>query len=126
MPTFVRLTEYKNSEEKEKGFFEKKNRYEAKQEDFFKIPGSPIAYWVSDRVRKIFANEVQLSKLEPVKAGLTTGNNDKFLKFWYEVDNSNIDYKVNKKSNFIKKWYNRYIRTGSSAGIWSNEIFRSL
>ena len=38
MPTFIRLTEYRTSEEKEKGFFDPKNRYVAKQEDFFKIP----------------------------------------------------------------------------------------
>ena len=57
MPTYIRLTDYKSSEEKEKGFFDPKNRYEVKQEDFFKIPGSPIAYWVSDRVREIFDTE---------------------------------------------------------------------
>ena len=38
MPTFVRLTDYKNSDEKEKGFFDSKNRFIANQDDFFKIP----------------------------------------------------------------------------------------
>lgn len=47
MATFIRLTDYNSSDKKEEGFFKSENRYEAKQSDFEKIPGSPIAYWVS-------------------------------------------------------------------------------
>ncbi|NLC27558.1 MAG: hypothetical protein GX780_02170 [Campylobacteraceae bacterium] len=47
MSTFIRLTDYKDSDAKEEGFFKPENRYEAKQEDFAKIPGSPVAYWVA-------------------------------------------------------------------------------
>ena len=54
MATYIRLTDYKDSDSKEQGFFKSENRYEAKQDDFEKIPGSPIAYWVSDRVKEIF------------------------------------------------------------------------
>ena len=54
MATYIRLIDYKDSDSKEQGFFKSENRYEAKQEDFEKIPGSPIAYWVSDRVKEIF------------------------------------------------------------------------
>ena len=43
MSTFIRPTDYKSSDEKEEGFFKAENRYVAKQEDFEKIPGSPIA-----------------------------------------------------------------------------------
>ena len=43
MSTFIRLTDYKSSDEKEQWFFKAENRYVAKQEDFEKIPGSPIA-----------------------------------------------------------------------------------
>lgn len=86
MPTYIRLTDYKSSEEKEKGFFDPKNRYEAKQEDFFKIPGSPIAYWVSDRVREIFEKSEKLGNLGQVKQGLATTDNDRFRRDWQEVD----------------------------------------
>ena len=54
MATYIRLTDYKDSDSKEQGFFKSENRYEAKQDDFEKIPGSPIAYWVSNRVKEIF------------------------------------------------------------------------
>ena len=47
MATYIRLTDYLDSDSKEQGFFKPENRYEAKQSDFEKIPGSPIAYWVS-------------------------------------------------------------------------------
>jgi len=54
MPTYIRLTDYESSDEKEQEFFNPANRYEARQEDFMKIPGSPIAYWVSKNVKEIF------------------------------------------------------------------------
>ena len=54
MATYIRLTDYKDSESKEQGFFKSENRYEAKQDEFGKIPGSPIAYWVSEKVKHIF------------------------------------------------------------------------
>ena len=56
MATYIRLTDYKDSDSKEQGFFKSENRYEAKQDDFEKIPGSPIAYWVSNEYRNIFEN----------------------------------------------------------------------
>ena len=40
MSTYIRLTDYKDSESKEQGFFKSENRYEAKQDDFEKIPMS--------------------------------------------------------------------------------------
>lgn len=48
MATYIRLIDYKDSDSKEQGFFKSENRYEAKQDDFEKIPGNPIAYWVSE------------------------------------------------------------------------------
>jgi len=89
MPTYIRLTDYKSSDEKEKGFFDPKNKYEAKQEDFEKIPGSPIAYWVKKAIKKSFENYL-LGDLIPVKKGMDTGNNDLFLKLWSEVNFNTI------------------------------------
>ena len=101
MPTFVRLTEYKNAEEKERGFFDPKNRYEAKQEDFFKIPGAPIAYWVSDRVREIFEKSEKLGNIGAVKQGLATADNDRFRRDWQEVEFG----KIALKNTENKKWF---------------------
>mgnify|MGYP004002090713 CR=1 FL=1 len=48
MATYIRLTDYKSSDEKEQEFFNPENRYEAKQEDFSKIPSTPVAYWLNN------------------------------------------------------------------------------
>jgi hypothetical protein len=120
MPTYIRLTDYKSSEEKKKGFFDPKNRYEAKQEDFEKIPGSPIAYWVSDRVKEIFEKSTKLREIAEPRQGLATGYNERFLRVWNEVNFNKIglhfknrdEAKLSKlkwfpynKGGEFKKWY---------------------
>ena len=56
------------------------------QDEFKKIPGSPVAYWVSERMREVFEKGTLLGKLVDAKVGLQTGDNDQFLRRWYEVD----------------------------------------
>ena len=85
MATYIRLTDYKDRDSKEQGFFKSENRYEAKQDDFEKIPGSPIAYWAKEAIKKSFENNL-LGSIIPVKKGMDTGNNDLFLKLWTEVN----------------------------------------
>ncbi|MBZ4644078.1 MAG: hypothetical protein JG767_1687 [Deferribacteraceae bacterium] len=110
MPTFIRLTDYNSSEEKEKGFFDPKNRYVAKQEDFEKIPGSPIAYWVSDRIKEIFKNSKKLKEIVEYTGSLhKTADNNKFLRYVWEINTK--DFGKNKKWVFYnkggnyKKWF---------------------
>ena len=86
-------------------------RFQAKQKDFEKIPGSPIAYWVSDKVREIFENKL-IGNLFPVKKGADTGNNDLFLKMWNEINfkKSGVNIGTEKeKKEFKGKWvpYNK-------------------
>ena len=59
-------------------------------EDFKKIPGSPIAYWVSDEFKQIFADAPLMKELATPRAGLATGNNSIFQRYWYEVELNNI------------------------------------
>ncbi|MCK5537955.1 MAG: hypothetical protein KAI79_14100, partial [Bacteroidales bacterium] len=94
MATYIRLTDYKSSNEKEQEFFNPENRYEAKQEDFSKIPASPIAYWVSDRVNEIFEKSQRLGNISVVRTGLQTGNNNRFTRQWYEVSSSIIGFNI--------------------------------
>ena len=92
MPTFIRLTEYRDSDSKEEGFFKPENRYEAKQEDFDKIPGSPIAYWVSDRVKEIFEKNVKLGEIAEPRQGMATADNDRFLRIWHEGSHQDLGF----------------------------------
>jgi len=57
----------------------------AKPDDFKKIPGSPVAYWASDRVIEVFSRLPKVSDALETREGLTTGSNDLFLRYWWEV-----------------------------------------
>ena len=108
MPTFIRLTDYKDSDTKEQQFANPANRHVANQNDFSKIPGSPIAYWVSNRVREIFDKNQRIGDLSEVKAGMQTGNNDRFLKLWNELNINNIGFNYSNRSdakNSKLKWF---------------------
>ncbi len=58
--------------------------------DFKKIPGSPIVYWVSERLLASFENGIPLGEFADVKRGMTTSNNERFLRFWPEVNNEKV------------------------------------
>lgn len=58
--------------------------YEADQSNFSKIPGSPVAYWVSQKVFDLFGQDNFLDYFS-FKRGVATGDNDRFLRMWYEV-----------------------------------------
>ena len=78
------------------------------QDEFKKIPGSPVAYWVSERVRDVFKKGTLLGKLVDAKQGLATANNNQFLRRWYEVDQGKCSY--DSKSRDVaaqsgKKWF---------------------
>ena len=122
MSTFIRLTDYKSSDEKEKGFFDSKNRYEAKQEDFEKIPGSPIAYWVSDKVKALFEYK-SLSDFNKFSNGLNTGDNDRFLRFWSEIEKTSMRVKTNNFEEALeskKRWF-PYNKGGSFKKWYGND-----
>ncbi len=106
--TYIRLVDYNNAELKEEEFSNKDNYFQAKQKDFEKIPGSPIAYWVSDKIREIFEKNQKLGDIgEAITKGIFTGKNDYFLKLWQEVNFSKIgnEWKKYSKAGGNQKWY---------------------
>ncbi len=58
--------------------------YEADQSNFSKIPGSPVAYWVSNAVLECYKNSSIYDYAKPCK-GIDTGDNNIFLRFWHEI-----------------------------------------
>ena len=94
-----------NIESNEKGNFIK---FQAKQKDFEKIPGSPIAYWVSDKVREIFEKNQKLGDIGEAKQGLATADNNRFLRLWNEVNYNKIGYNMSNSQEALesrKKWF---------------------
>lgn len=115
-----------------------KIRYIANAVNFSKIPGSPVAYWVSEKVMMCYKN-VKIGDVANPCKGIDTGDNDRFLRMWYEVENrdrytptgnpvTNIEFKTyrwypyNKGGNY-RKWYgnNEYLLDWKeNGGILSN------
>ncbi|QIC72005.1 MULTISPECIES: BREX-1 system adenine-specific DNA-methyltransferase PglX [Acinetobacter] len=58
----------------------------AKPDDFKKIPGSPVAYWVKDKIRGTFKKFPILKKEGDTRQGMATSDNNRFLRMWYEVN----------------------------------------
>jgi hypothetical protein len=80
----------------------------AKSDDFKKIPGSPIAYWMSEHWGRIFADGTPLGKIVDPRVGLDTGNNDRFIFFWHEVDYRRIGFNFKNRSEFHESGF-RYV-----------------
>ncbi|MEQ8673626.1 MAG: BREX-1 system adenine-specific DNA-methyltransferase PglX [Aggregatilineales bacterium] len=106
--------------------------YRASAADLKKIPGSPIAYWVSDRIREAFVRGNPLHTLATPRAGMITGDNTRFLRLWYEVSRTKIGigYKdrqaatqsLNKwfpyqKGGVFRKWYGNW----DYVVLWEND-----
>ncbi|ABQ87952.1 BREX-1 system adenine-specific DNA-methyltransferase PglX [Methanobrevibacter smithii] len=105
-------------------FFNDKNKYIIKQFNFDKIPGSPIAYWIDDNLIACF-NNTNLSSLGDIKVGLQTGENTRFLRYWWEVDFNNIGFSsinCEDSKNTNKKWF-PYNKGGSFRKWWGNQEF---
>ena len=78
------------------------------QDEFKKIPGSPVAYWVSARIRAVFEEGTLLGKLVDARVGLQTANNDQFLRRWHEVDQGKCSYDSKSRDAATqsgKKWF---------------------
>lgn len=120
---YIRLVDFNNTQWKEQEFFNDKNYYQATQKEFEKISGSPIAYWVSDKIREAFEKNKKLGDIGEAKVGLQTGDNNRFLRQWYEVELIKIGFNLknleeSKEKNYkwlpqikggkFRKWYGNF------------------
>jgi type II restriction/modification system DNA methylase subunit YeeA len=80
--------------------------YYTKSTDFGKIPGSAIAYWVSENILNIFESYISLDNFVKAGKGLDTGNNERFIRFWHEVSLQKKDkwFPLQKGGEF-RRWY---------------------
>jgi type II restriction/modification system DNA methylase subunit YeeA len=81
--------------------------YHASAEDFKKIPGSPIAYWVSEKQLMCFSQNPQITKYATSSNGIQTGNNDKYVRFWAEIpkNKASIKWFPYSKGGAFRKWF---------------------
>lgn len=103
---YSRLVDANSQQEKENLFLAKTSIFEAKQDDFSIIPGAPIAYWVSKPMYELF--NPQYAYTGATKKGVLTGDNETYLRIWYEVVIAKIGFDCCSHQDMIKsekKWF---------------------
>lgn len=118
--TYCRLVEPNSEKGKEEQFFWADNRYYVKQNDFERIPGSPLAYWATDLITKAFEHSKLLAEIASPRQGLITGNVNLFVRKWYECSTTNTNLRA-KLSDSKKegKWF-PYCNGGSYRKWYGN------
>lgn len=115
---YCRLVDVIGQNKKEMLFLSGNERYTAKQDSFTKITGYPIAYWVSPNILETFSKGIPTQEISKGKSGQNTGDNTRFLRLWFEVNNNKIGWHIpndyngegykwiryNKGGNF-RRWY---------------------
>ena len=115
---FNEPVEVKSPEIREQQFLSGKGTFLAKQETFLQIPGCPISYWVSDSIYRAFVNMPSLGEIGATKTGMTTGDNNRFLRLWYEIakDKVGSKYEFYSKGSDFRRWY----CSVSNVILWEN------
>lgn len=95
--------------------------FRASATDFKKIPGSPIAYWLSDSAFSIFEGDSFLRDVATTRVGMATGDNERFVRFWHEVSSKKIGFNLNRESasRSGKKWF-PYANGGEARKWYAN------
>lgn len=82
--------------------------YHADASTFHDIPGSPIAYWASDAVRNAFSKRASLGEIAYVRQGLRTGDNNRFLRLWWEIKREDFNCSCSSNEEALasgNKWF---------------------
>ena len=102
----IKLEDIEDGEPKD--FPVKGNRFaQVSSDNFEKIPGAPVAYWVSEKILMLFDGQ-RICDVASAKSGMTTTDNDRFLRLWFEIDRNKMstDYSdINETSDKKYKWY---------------------
>ncbi|WP_303869632.1 BREX-1 system adenine-specific DNA-methyltransferase PglX [Acetobacterium wieringae] len=123
---YVKLSDYENSLQKESNLFNKDKLHIACQDDFANVPGYIFAYWLSSTMIDILSSDKLLESIAAARKGLTTGDNDRFVRLWHEVNIASFSIFGSSKKWFPmtkggdwRKWYgnNEYVVD------WKNDGF---
>lgn len=135
--TYFRLVDGKSCGDKERMFLAGENGYSyVSQQNFEKIPGCPIGYWVSERMIENFQNSMKLKDIADVKIGMGTGKNEIFVRQWWAINFNKIGFgtksidelKLSNKKFFpynkggeFRRWYGNLVEV-----LWFNKEGREL
>ena len=100
-----------NNDAKECALLENKNIYNASLEETYEIEGAPLSYWLPRTMLPLFSHSAIKDRFI-CRAGMQTGNNNLFLRYWHEVSSMNTDHFNNgtkwfsyNKGGSQRKWY---------------------
>lgn len=100
-----------------------KHFYRASAENFMNIPGNPVAYWVSKKLTRAYEDGIAFESMAEPRVGLDTGNNERFIRFFHEVEfnkigfnkvdkeqfwNDNAKYVPHTKGGGFRKWFGNF------------------
>ncbi|CUB36087.1 BREX-1 system adenine-specific DNA-methyltransferase PglX [Bacillus cereus] len=112
---YFRLVDFNNGELKRekfislKSFIDSKDYvYFKKQEVFLTIPGTPVAYWASDKIVGIFTDNEKIGEIADSCIGMRTGDNARFLRLWHEIDINKVGFSYSNAKEALesqKKWF---------------------
>ena len=119
---FDEQVEVKTPEVREQQFMSGKGAYTARQDNFSKIPGAPVAYWLSQKWFSLFENSTKIAEVAKPRVGQNTGDNDRFLRLWHEIEFSKIGFDLSheelpktsykwipySKGGAFRRWYGNY------------------
>lgn len=96
---FIKLDHYSNATEKKKNLFNEKNLFNVDQNFFNQLENKPFLYDIPDEIKEIISNNKSFNqKLGTVKTGINTGNNDYFVRFWWEIEKGKL---TDSNRNFV-------------------------
>jgi type II restriction/modification system DNA methylase subunit YeeA len=112
--SYIRLSDFRGSENQAPKALQAINNpdcgwfFNASATDFKKIQGSPIAYWVNERIFDLFGSSPEIGNVSDARVGLQTSDNERFLRYWSEVAKSGIFMNAGSRSDAKKseaKWF---------------------
>lgn len=87
--SYVRLIDFKNTEDKELNLHNPQLQTRRKLADFLAIPGAILAYWSSDKTLEHLRSQQRIGNVAEARRGLQTGNGSRFIRYWHEVSIGN-------------------------------------
>lgn len=121
--TYCRLIEPNSERGKEEMFLARENRYIAQQDNFSKIPGAPVAYWVNKIALNNFDSMKRVGDYGEGRIGLITGDTGRFIRYWFEVLINRIGFGIKNNEESIAsklRWFP--IQNGGSFRRWYGNV----
>jgi len=128
---YIKLSEFPGSENQGPKTIEAINNpdceysYEINQNYFKTIYGAPVAYWLSEKAFNVCKNAMLFEQTATTRAGMITGNNDLFIRIWFEVNNTKMGTGLKTRDEAIAskcKWF-PYNKGGEYRKWYGNNAF---